>query len=89
MLAFAAFPDILGPIGHPREKSMIDISAAIVVLAGAVMLLAAARGEGLSQASRQRLAGFGYLVTVSGAVIWLSVVITELLGALVEWMRAT
>lgn len=53
------------------------------------MLLAAARGEGLSQASRQRLAGFGYLVTVSGAVIWLSVVITELLGALVEWMRAT
>jgi hypothetical protein len=50
---------------------MTDVSAAIIVLAGAVFVLAGALPSPMTEASRQRLIGIGYLMVVFGMFAWL------------------
>lgn len=51
---------------------MPEVSAAIVVLAGGVM------PSPLTEASRQRLVGLGYLITAVGFIAWVFAYIATL-----------
>lgn len=57
----------------------IAISGAIVVLAGAMMILAAVRGQSLTESSRLRLVGIGYLFFFLGGIPWLTAVIVTVI----------
>lgn|GEM_PF-2792166 len=50
---------------------MPDVSAAIVVLAGAVFTVAGVMPSPLTDASRQRLVGTGQILAALGVVGWL------------------
>ena len=49
---------------------MPEISASIIVLAGAVLAVASAIPSALTENSRQRIAGMGYMLGYVGAVAW-------------------
>ncbi len=57
---------------------MGSISASIVLLAGAILIAAASMASGMTDNARQRLAGFGFLVFVIGAIGWMLLLITEM-----------
>ena len=50
---------------------MHAISAAIVVLAGAVLVVAGAIPSAMTDSSRQRIVGMGYLIAGLGFLTWL------------------
>ena len=49
---------------------MPEISASIIVLAGAVLAVASAIPSALTENSRQRIAGMGYMLGYVGALAW-------------------
>jgi hypothetical protein len=49
---------------------MSAVSAAIIVLAGAVLLVAAAIPSAMTDSSRQRITGIGGLVAACGFLAW-------------------
>jgi tellurite resistance protein TehA-like permease len=50
---------------------MPEVSAAIIVLAGAVLVVGGIIPSSLTDASRQRIVGIGYLLVGLGVVAWL------------------
>lgn len=49
---------------------MPEVSAAIVVLAGAVLVVAGVMPSPVTEATRQKLTGLGLLVAVLGMLAW-------------------
>jgi len=50
---------------------MPDVSAAIVVLAGTVLVVTGTVSSSMTDTSRQRMVGMGYLVASFGLLAWL------------------
>lgn len=50
---------------------MPDISAAVLVVAGALLVLSGSVSASLKDAARQRLVGMGYGLAVIGFIAWL------------------
>jgi len=57
---------------------MPEVSAAIIVLAGAVLMVAGAIPSSMTDSSRQRVAGIGYLLAAFGFLAWIVAYIMEL-----------
>jgi len=49
---------------------MPDVSAALIVLSGAVLIIAASMRSQMTDDSRWRLVGFGFLLTATGCLAW-------------------
>jgi hypothetical protein len=49
---------------------MPDVSAAIVLLAGVLLTLSSVMGSSLTEDSRKRLAGWGWVLVTIGFVAW-------------------
>jgi hypothetical protein len=50
---------------------MPDVSAALVLIAGVLMLVASALGRSLTEDSRKRLAGWAWVLITIGFVGWI------------------
>jgi hypothetical protein len=57
---------------------MPEVSAAIVAVAGAVLIMAGVLPSQLTDTSRQRLAGIGYLLVGFGLLAWLIAFVMQL-----------
>lgn len=54
---------------------MIDVSAALVLLAGCILMLAGGVATTLTDASRQRFVGFGIMLAATGFVAWMAMIV--------------
>jgi hypothetical protein len=61
---------------------MAAVSAAIIVLASAIFVLAASLPSGMTEPSRQKLVGFGWIIGAAGAVAWIAAYVVALHRAL-------
>jgi hypothetical protein len=49
---------------------MPDVSAAIIVVAGAVLILVGSISSSLTDAARQRIMGYGSFISLVGIIAW-------------------
>jgi len=54
---------------------MTDVSSAIIVLAGCILMAAGSAAMSLTDASRQRFVGFGIMLAAIGFVVWTAMIV--------------
>lgn len=62
-------------LADAKKRFMVDVSAALVLLAGCILMAAGSVATSLTDGSRQRFVGFGIMLSALGFLVWMATIV--------------